>query len=93
MLCSLDLVAMRCLCCCQTILELLLLLLDHAAALLFLLLRGDYADAIHEIRDVILYGSLHLLEHIECLDLVLDERLQLTIRLQVDTFTQHVHAV
>ena len=59
---------------------------------LLLLLRHD-AHAVHELCDVRLNRSFHCLEHVERLDLVLDERIPLPVGAQIDALTQHVHAI
>ena len=59
---------------------------------LLLLLRHN-AHAVHELRDVRLNRSFHCLEHVERLDLVLDERIPLPVGAQIDALAQHVHAI
>ena len=55
--------------------------------------RRDDAHMVHERGDLIHDRRLHLLEHRECLDLVLDERVALSIGAQVDALAQHVHVI
>ena len=56
-------------------------------------LRGDDAHMVHEVRDLIHDRGFHRFEHLKCFDLVLDERVALSIGTQVDTLTQHIHVV
>ena len=58
-----------------------------------LLLRRDDAHMVHQRSDLVLDVGFHLLEHVERLDLVLDERVALTVSAQVDAVAQHVHVV
>ena len=85
----------------QVVLELAALLFDFllGAALLrlrlhgLLLFRRHDAHMVHERGDLVHDGAFHLLEHVERLDLVLSERIALTVGAQVDALAQHVHVV
>ena len=55
--------------------------------------RRDDAHMVHERGDLIHDRRLHLLEHRERLDLVLDKRVALAVGAQVDALAQHVHVI
>ena len=58
-----------------------------------LLFRRDDAHVVHQRGNLVLDVGLHLFEHVERFDLVLDERVALAIGAQVDAVAQHIHVV